>query len=107
MSTEVKISEQRMPKILAALANLGWEDAGEAEHPIKYPGCHKVIRGNRELFVAPAVEDYRCITIWGDRERGCICVVNTETMHLVDLAKTQVTDLDKTLADVPEIAKGG
>ena len=103
-----RISADRMPKVLAALADLGWKDAGEAEHPIRYPWCHRVVRGEDELFVAPAVEDYKCVTVWD--EETCICVVNSVTMRVTKSVETrprlwEFVDTDQTLADVPEIIR--
>lgn len=102
-----RISADRMPKVLAALAELGWEDTGKEDHPIHYPGCHKVVRDDQALFVAPAVEDYKCVTVWNAKTG--VCIMNSVTMRVARSAQTEprlweFVDTDKTLADVPEIA---
>ena len=103
-----EIDADRLPKVLAALAELGWKYAGEAEHPIRYPWCHKVVRGEDELFVAPAVEDYKCVTVW-NAETG-VCIINSVTMRAAKSVETkprlwEFVDTDQTLADVPEIVR--
>lgn len=94
-----QISAQRMEKVLGALAKLNYRDFGKVRHPIGYPGCRKVIRGKKVLFVAPAVEDYRCVTIWD--MQNCICIINTVTMKVVANTETgEFVDTNQTLTDV-------
>jgi len=102
MSKEYEIQQNRMSVITSALSELGWEDRGETEHPIKYSGCHKFTKklagqADLGLFVAPAVEDYRCVTFW-DREK-CLAVVNTLTMMVVDSKSEDYNDTEQSLHD--------
>lgn len=98
MNKELDIRKERMNKVTRAMEALGWTNLGPHGHPIKkYPDCPKCAKGGKELFVAPAFEDYRCAKIWRNRE--CIGIVNTVTMNMVDGDTTNWKDSNEALAD--------
>jgi len=107
-----RITAGRMPGVLAALADLGWKDTGEHRHPIGYPGNHRVVRGDEQMDVWPAVEDYRVVGIarhLSPTEYEMICSVNGATLRVVESVETKLNfwdfvDTDKDLADVLEPA---
>lgn len=68
--------DKRMEKILKALKGFGWEDKGNATHPINYPNCRQIKRGDNTLYVAPAVENAKDVTIY-DAKKLCAIIDTT------------------------------
>ena len=97
MEDKKQTQEDRMKKINEAFRSDGFKDKGEAEHPRKYPSCRKFAKGDKFFFVAPAVEDYRCVTIWN--EHKCLVVVNTMTMKLVNTNDKDYRDTNRAIED--------
>lgn len=83
MIAELKTQNERMNKVTIALKRDGWKDLGKVEHPIKYPDCQQFKKCDKKIFVAPAVENYRCVTVWS--LDNCLCVVNTLSMKVVNM----------------------
>lgn len=97
MNKELEIQEGKMVKVISLLNNNGWEDLGECQHPIKYPDCHKLQKEQKQIFVSPMKEDYRCIEIWNDKKS--LCGVNTLTMKVCDLVPCDIVDTDVDMID--------
>lgn len=96
---KTEIKNLRMSRILEKLTELGWEKTGEGKHPIDYPNACQVKKdGKKVLYIAPALEDYRCITIWDERKR--LAIVNTITMMLINSEKDRWPDTDMSVAQL-------